>query len=471
MTPAAVAERPIINVQCNDWEEPLYHPKRYKVLYGGRSSGKTWAVAKALVIQAMQEYHVIYCVREHLNSLRDSAKAAIEGWIHRLGVAEYFHITNNEITCFSTGSYFRFHGLSVVSEEDIKGWEGVTRCWAEEAHTMSKRSRELLYPTVFRQANSEFWATFNPKNRYDPVYEDFVSGTWGQSSRYVKKVNYTDNPHMPAAEEELRQEYERLNPLQYPHVWLGEPDDAGAEKKVLPYVLLQKCVNAWDRKPTRGVFRTGGFDVADTGEDYNALILRSGPELFYAERWHGSDSYTISHSSRYAAKTAVDNGVTDMTYDMGGVGRGVRGPIREWIIDNDAQLVANGAEMGGTVQAGGIIFEQQRPKSVTNDKYFRNWGAQAAMCLVIRAQNTERLLSGGKIDPGRCLFINPEIPELTDMLADMARPEWTDETGKYRIDKQPRAAGAPLPPSPDFFDGARLGFSRDARRGLPGNLK
>ena len=65
------------------------------------------------------------------------------------------------------------------------------------------------------------------------------------------------------------------------------------------------------------------------------------------------------------------------------------------------------------VQAGGIIFEQQRPKSVTNDKYFRNWGAQAAMCLVIRAQNTERLLSGGKIDPGRCLFINPEIPELT----------------------------------------------------------
>ena len=32
---------------------------------------------------------------------------------------------------------------------------------------------------------------------------------------------------------------------------------------------------------TRGTWGTGGLDVADTGADYNALVNRVGPELFY----------------------------------------------------------------------------------------------------------------------------------------------------------------------------------------------
>ena len=79
--------------------------------------------------------------------------------------------------------------------------------------------------------------------------------------------------------------------------------------------------------------------------------------------------------------------------------------------------------------------------------------------------------TGRKLIPGHCLFINPEIPILEDALADMSRAEWTDETGKYRVIKQPRLPGGPLPPSPDIFDAARLAYAYDARRGLPGRLK
>ena len=221
------AVREVIDVYCNDWEEPMYLPFRYIVLHGGRSSGKTQAASKKLVLESHMEKHVIYCVREHQKSLALSAKPAIEGWIQRLGLSAYFHITNDRITNTVTGSVFNFVGMSTVSEEDIKGWEGVTRCWVEEAHTMSQRSRDLIYPTVFRQPNSQFMATFNPKNRHDPIYQDFVSGQWGENSRYVRKVNYMDNPHFPEAEEELRAEWEKNNPLTYPHEWLGEPDDVG----------------------------------------------------------------------------------------------------------------------------------------------------------------------------------------------------------------------------------------------------
>ena len=103
----------------------------------------------------------------------------------------------------------------------------------------------------------------------------------------LRKINFYDNPHFPEAEDELRREFERTDPIRYAHVWLGEPDDAGAERKVLPYALLRACVDAWDLRPVRGAFGTGGFDVADTGADSNVLAVRFGPELSYVERWKG----------------------------------------------------------------------------------------------------------------------------------------------------------------------------------------
>ena len=87
MTLAEMERGHDIDVDCNEWEEPLYRPFRYIVLYGGRSSGKTQAIAKKLVLESHAEYHVIYCVREHQKSLGLSAKPAIENWINRLGLA------------------------------------------------------------------------------------------------------------------------------------------------------------------------------------------------------------------------------------------------------------------------------------------------------------------------------------------------------------------------------------------------
>ena len=100
---------------------------------------------------------------------------------------------------------------------------------------------------------------------------------------------------------------------------------------MLPYSLLRLCVDAWDKRPERGAFGTAGLDVADTGVDYNALVIRHGPELHYAEQWHGSDAFTISDTTHKAARLARNHGVGRIDYDAAGVGAGVRGPLREWI--------------------------------------------------------------------------------------------------------------------------------------------
>ena len=62
----------ICDVALADWAGPLFDPYRFKVLYGGRSSGKTEQVAAALVIQGHEQPLTMAIVREHLESINKS---------------------------------------------------------------------------------------------------------------------------------------------------------------------------------------------------------------------------------------------------------------------------------------------------------------------------------------------------------------------------------------------------------------
>ena len=44
--------------------ERLFQPARYKFIKGGRGSGKSWGVARALLIEGAREKHRILCTRE-----------------------------------------------------------------------------------------------------------------------------------------------------------------------------------------------------------------------------------------------------------------------------------------------------------------------------------------------------------------------------------------------------------------------
>ena len=116
-----------------------------------------------------------------------------------------------------------------------------------------------------------------------------------------------------------------------------------------------------------------------------------------------------------------------------------------------SRLYANPCNFGGKVQGANVIYERSRPKSITNEQYFRNFGSQAGMAMRQRADMTARLLKGEQVDPHRCLFLNPEIPHLEDIMADMAQAEFEDSTGKTRIEKQPHGPGEPKPPSPPTY--------------------
>jgi len=198
--------------------ECLFNPKqaRYRVLYGGRGGAKSWGVARALLIKAVQNPLRILCAREFQSSMKDSVHKLLCDQIIDLGLTGFFEITQNQIRG-KNGSEFNFIGLK-NNIANVKSSEGVDICWVEEAQTVSRLSWDVLIPTI-RKDNSEIWVTFNPLLETDDTYQRFV--VHQPPNSVIQKINWSDNPWFP---ETLRTEKDLLklrDPAAYNTVWEG----------------------------------------------------------------------------------------------------------------------------------------------------------------------------------------------------------------------------------------------------------
>lgn len=197
----------------------LWRPHRYKVFYGGRGSGKSWAIAEALIVMADMCKLRILCCREIQKSIKDSSYQLLKDTALRLGIANRFVFLETEIRHKKTGSKFIFTGL-LRNEQTIKSKEGIDICWCEEAQTIRETSWETLIPTI-RKDGSEIWLSFNPLNADDPTTVRFVENPPPEA--YVRKVNFDENPYFTEA---LRREMEwdKKNDFEkYLHIWEGYP--------------------------------------------------------------------------------------------------------------------------------------------------------------------------------------------------------------------------------------------------------
>ena len=194
----------------------LFLPARYKVYYGGRGGGKSWAFATALLIQGMQRPLRVLCAREYQNSIADSVHKLLCDVIERCGWSVFYDITKDRIVGRNK-TEFIFTGLH-HNVQEIKSKEGIDRCWVEEAHNVSAESWAVLLPTI-RKDGSEIWISFNPQRVDDPTF-DFVLHPRPDS--VIEKVNYDRNPFFPQALEAERRYMLEVDPEGYKHVWEGE---------------------------------------------------------------------------------------------------------------------------------------------------------------------------------------------------------------------------------------------------------
>lgn len=197
----------------------LLKPHRYKILYGGRGSGKSWGIASILIFLASQGCIRVLCVREVQNSIKDSSYQLLVDTVERLGYSNEFEITNDKLTNVKTGSTFIFKGLH--NNASLKSTEGINICWCEEAHSISEESWRILIPTI-RAEGSEIWMSFNPDRPDDPTYVRFVENTPPDS--WIAKLNYTENPYFANSPLQAEMEWMREHDYEgYRHVWEGYP--------------------------------------------------------------------------------------------------------------------------------------------------------------------------------------------------------------------------------------------------------
>lgn len=198
--------------------ECLFLPKRYKVLYGGRGSAKSWSAARALIVIMLQRPIRVLCAREVQNSIQDSVHKLLKDQIYAMQLGDKFDIQQNTIICTDTGGDFRFEGIR-NNINKIKSYEGVDICWVEEAQSITKNSWDVLIPTI-RKAGSEIWITFNPDLESDETYQRFVKDPPRES--FVVEINWRDNPWFGDILRAEMEETKRRSYQDYLWIWEGK---------------------------------------------------------------------------------------------------------------------------------------------------------------------------------------------------------------------------------------------------------
>ncbi len=197
---------------------PLFQPKRYKVIHGGRGSAKSWSVARALVSIGATKPIRVLCARETQKSIQESVHRLLKDQIESLGLDQFYTIQENKILG-TNGTEFTFAGIRQQGVFNLKSYEGTDICWVEEAQVVTKKSWDVLIPTI-RKPGSEIWVTFNPELDTDETFSRFVVRPPEES--VIIEMNWQDNPWFPPELDKERRQWLDRDPVGYLTTWEGK---------------------------------------------------------------------------------------------------------------------------------------------------------------------------------------------------------------------------------------------------------
>lgn len=197
----------------------IWQPKRYKVMHGGRGGAKSWSVAGVLLVMAAERPLRVLCAREIQKSIKQSVHQLLQDQIVRLGLTSFYEVLDTEIRG-ANGSLILFSGLQSHTVDSIKSFEGCDLVWVEEAHSVSKKSWDVLIPTI-RKPDSEIWLTLNPAMDTDETYVRFVARY--SDDTWVCQINWRDNPWFPTVLDLERRKARVTDPDGYQNIWEGKP--------------------------------------------------------------------------------------------------------------------------------------------------------------------------------------------------------------------------------------------------------
>jgi phage terminase large subunit len=229
----------------------------------------------------------------------------------------------------------------------------------------NKRDVRLLAPTI-RGAGGEIWASFNPKSRTDYLYTRFVENT--PKNAIVRKINYTENPFLSSTLLEDIENY-KSDP-DFAHIYLGEVANNNA-LTFFTWEDLEACLV--DAQPTDAEETIIGLDIADAGEDKNAIAVNKDYTLTHIEEFKG-ELHKLNRTYDKAIATYKKHKATLLIYDGIGVGAGAG----SYFADTNKTVKFSPFMAGGKVKRpNGYYMPLGKASKIKNTEAFANLKAQA----------------------------------------------------------------------------------------------
>ena len=234
-----------------------FNANRYFLIEGGRGGGKTQTIGRFILFLADKYPLRIVAGRETMNSISESVYSVLRDLIitHNLN----FDVQASKIISKQTGSTISFRGFREAGAFNIQGLEGVDIIWVDESQAITKKTLDILIPTV-RKNKSKIFFTMNRHLPDDPVYTAFV----GRDDCLHISINYDENPFCTEALKKEAQECNRLSPKDHAHIWMGQPLDEGEDALFSVSELEEARQKDFQLQDGYGE-RVAGFDIARFG--------------------------------------------------------------------------------------------------------------------------------------------------------------------------------------------------------------
>ena len=227
--------RPRINIKSSSPYLPLFQRggTRYKVILGGRGSGKSFTVSTALIDRTYDDDGTILFTRFTLVNAEVSILPEFVDKIERLGLQGDFTKSGNDLVNIRTGGRILFRGIKTSSGINTAALKSIPKLkmWVND------ESEELVDETIFdtidlsiryNDAPAEIWLVANPPDIDHFLYRRFfkqkgIEDVWNGVKDDVTYIwtTYLTNTHLPPEYVELAERSKAVDMAYYEHVWLG----------------------------------------------------------------------------------------------------------------------------------------------------------------------------------------------------------------------------------------------------------
>jgi len=394
---------------------------RNRVLHGGRASTKSWEFA-GRISQIAQEYKTrVLCVRRFQNKIKESVYTLIKDQIDNFGFDGYKKLATT--IEHENGSEFVFYGIERNIDE-IKSFEGADVLWIEEAHNLTKEQWEILEPTI-RKQNSEIWISFNGRLITDFVWQNFIVDP--PKNSMVRWINYTDNPFLSDTLRESIKELKEKDFERYEHVYLGKPlsdDDAVIIKRSWVEAAIDFHLKYDGEMQGAKVL---GYDVADSGDDKNAVTICDGAIITDCYEWQGGENELKKSADRVRIEAIKHR--AKVVYDSIGVGAHTGSTLQ----------AANFNDFAGFNAGGKVIKPSQKYNGVKNKEYFSNIKAQAWWLVADRLRNTYDYLHNGNknYSSDDLISVSSKINNIESLMTELTTPRRDfDKAGRVKVESK-----------------------------------